>query len=64
MYLNDVCTIPVRPHRPSGDIWCPSGGRRRSPVGVQVMGPALSERLIFRVAAALERAAPGNGSAP
>ncbi len=64
MYLNDVCTIPSNlTGHPA--ISVPFGtGDDGLPVGVQVMGPALSERLILGVAAALERAAPGNGSAP
>ena len=64
MYLNDVCTIPSNlTGHPA--ISVPFGrGDDGLPVGVQIMGPALSERLILRVAAALERAAPGDGSAP
>ena len=62
MYLNDVCTIPSNlTGHPA--ISVPLGrGDDGLPVGVQIMGPALSERLIFRAAAALERAAPDTGS--
>ena len=63
MYLNDVCTITSNlTGHPA--ISVPFGrGDDGLPVGVQIMGPALSERLIFRVAAALERAAPDTGRA-
>ena len=63
MYLNDVCTIPSNlTGHPA--ISVPFGrGDDGLPVGVQIMGPALSERLIFRVAAELERAAPDTGRA-
>jgi len=32
------------------------------PVGVQVLAPALGEAVLFRVAAALEAAAPASGA--
>ena len=62
MYLNDVCTIPSNlTGHPA--ISVPFGrGDDGFPVGVQVMGPALSEPLIFRIAAALESAAVDGGS--
>jgi aspartyl-tRNA(Asn)/glutamyl-tRNA(Gln) amidotransferase subunit A len=58
MYLNDVCTIPSNlAGHPA--ISVPFGtGEDGLPVGVQVMAPALQEALMFRVAAALESAAP------
>jgi aspartyl-tRNA(Asn)/glutamyl-tRNA(Gln) amidotransferase subunit A len=58
MYLNDVCTIPSNlAGHPA--ISVPFGtGAHDLPVGVQVLAPALGEELMFRVAAALERAAP------
>ncbi|MCC6434821.1 MAG: Asp-tRNA(Asn)/Glu-tRNA(Gln) amidotransferase subunit GatA [Acidimicrobiales bacterium] len=54
MYLNDVCTIPSNlVGHPALSV--PYGtGSDGLPVGVQVMGPALSESLLFQVAAALE----------
>jgi aspartyl-tRNA(Asn)/glutamyl-tRNA(Gln) amidotransferase subunit A len=58
MYLNDVCTIPSNL---SGDpaVSVPFGtGDDGLPVGVQVLAPALGEETMFRVAAALESAAP------
>jgi aspartyl-tRNA(Asn)/glutamyl-tRNA(Gln) amidotransferase subunit A len=58
MYLNDVCTIPSNL---SGDpaASVPFGvGADGLPVGVQVLAPALGEEVMFRVAAALEAAAP------
>jgi len=57
MYLNDVCTIPSNlAGHPA--ISVPFGGGEGGlPVGVQLLGPALSEPLLFQVAAAVERAA-------
>jgi aspartyl-tRNA(Asn)/glutamyl-tRNA(Gln) amidotransferase subunit A len=58
MYLNDVCTIPSNlAGHPA--ISVPFGlGAADLPVGVQVLAPALGEEVMFRVAAALEAAAP------
>jgi aspartyl-tRNA(Asn)/glutamyl-tRNA(Gln) amidotransferase subunit A len=58
MYLNDVCTIPSNlTGHPAVSV--PFGvGAGDLPVGVQVMAPALGEALAFRVAAAIESAAP------
>jgi aspartyl-tRNA(Asn)/glutamyl-tRNA(Gln) amidotransferase subunit A len=58
MYLNDVCTIPSNL---SGDpaMSVPFGtGDDGLPVGVQVMAPSMGEPTMFRLAAALEAAAP------
>ncbi len=55
MYINDVCTIPSNL---SGDpaISVPCGvGDDGMPVGVQLLGPALSEALLFRCAAVIEK---------
>ena len=54
MYLNDVCTIPSNlVGHPALSV--PYGtGSDGLPVGVQLMGPALSEGLLFSVAAVLE----------
>ena len=57
MYLSDVCTIPssLAGH---AAMSVPFGtGEGDLPVGVQVLAPALGERVMFRVAAALEAAA-------
>jgi aspartyl-tRNA(Asn)/glutamyl-tRNA(Gln) amidotransferase subunit A len=58
MYLSDVCTIPSNlAGHPA--ISVPFGtGDDGLPVGVQVLAPALAEELLFRVAAAVEAAAP------
>ena len=57
MYMSDVCTIPSNM---SGDpaISVPVGlDDDGLPIGFQVMAPALGEPVMFRVAAAVERAA-------
>jgi aspartyl-tRNA(Asn)/glutamyl-tRNA(Gln) amidotransferase subunit A len=58
MYLSDVCTVPSNlAGHPAVSV--PFGaGEDGLPVGVQVLGPELAEGLVFRVAAALEAAAP------
>ena len=54
MYLNDVCTIPSNlTGHPAVSV--PFGrGDDGLPVGVQLMGPALSEPMLLRAAAVLE----------
>ncbi len=58
MYLNDVCTIPSNlAGHPA--ISVPFGtGDHGLPVGVQLLGPLLSEPTMFRAAAVVEAAAP------
>jgi len=58
MYLSDVCTVPASlAGHPALSI--PFGqGEEGLPIGVQVLGPNLSEPTLFRVGAALEAAAP------
>jgi aspartyl-tRNA(Asn)/glutamyl-tRNA(Gln) amidotransferase subunit A len=58
MYMNDVCTIPSNlAGHPALSV--PFGtGADGLPIGVQVLAPALEEALLFRVAAAVEAAAP------
>ncbi|HEY2427992.1 MAG TPA: amidase family protein, partial [Acidimicrobiales bacterium] len=58
MYLSDVCTIPTNlAGHPAVSV--PFGtGDDGLPVGVQVLAPALGEPVMFRVAHALEAAAP------
>ncbi len=58
MYLNDVCTIPSNlAGHPAISI--PFGtGAGDLPVGVQLLGPLLSETTLFSAAAVLEAAAP------
>lgn len=63
MYMSDVCTIPSNL---TGDpaMSVPFGtGDDGLPIGIQVLAPAMEEPLMFRVAAALEKAA-GAGGAP
>jgi aspartyl-tRNA(Asn)/glutamyl-tRNA(Gln) amidotransferase subunit A len=58
MYLSDVCTIPS-PLAGHPAMTVPFGtGQHDLPVGVQVLAPALGESVMFRVAQALESAAP------
>jgi aspartyl-tRNA(Asn)/glutamyl-tRNA(Gln) amidotransferase subunit A len=61
MYMNDICTIPSNlAGHPA--ISVPFGaGADGLPVGVQVLAPALDEGLLFRVARAVESAAPSAG---
>ncbi len=58
MYLSDVCTIPSNlAGHPAVSV--PFGvGDDGLPVGVQVLGPALSEGTILKVAAVVEEGAP------
>jgi len=58
MYLSDVCTIPSNlAGHPAVSV--PFGpGEDGLPVGVQVLGPALSEGTLLQVAAVVEGAAP------
>jgi aspartyl-tRNA(Asn)/glutamyl-tRNA(Gln) amidotransferase subunit A len=58
MYLSDVCTIPTNlAGHPA--ISVPFGtGADGLPVGVQLLGPALSEGTILKAAAVVEAAAP------
>jgi aspartyl-tRNA(Asn)/glutamyl-tRNA(Gln) amidotransferase subunit A len=58
MYLSDVCTIPTNlaGHAAISVPW--GTGAHGLPVGVQVLAPALGEPVMFRVAQALEDAAP------
>ncbi|HZN15050.1 MAG TPA: Asp-tRNA(Asn)/Glu-tRNA(Gln) amidotransferase subunit GatA [Acidimicrobiales bacterium] len=58
MYLSDVCTIPCNlSGQPAISVPFGTDGAGL-PVGVQVMAPALGEQVLFRVAAAVQRAAP------
>jgi aspartyl-tRNA(Asn)/glutamyl-tRNA(Gln) amidotransferase subunit A len=58
MYLSDVCTIPSNlAGHPAVSV--PFGpGDDGLPVGVQLLGPALSEGTLFQVAAVVEAASP------
>ncbi len=58
MYRNDVCTVPCNlTGQPAVSV--PFGsGADGLPVGVQLLGPVLSEATVLQAAAALEAAAP------
>ncbi len=61
MYVNDVCTIPSNLTGHPG-ISVPFGvGDDGMPVGIQLLGPALSEPTIYQAAAVLEASAPHPG---
>ncbi|WP_201731936.1 Asp-tRNA(Asn)/Glu-tRNA(Gln) amidotransferase subunit GatA [Acidithrix sp. C25] len=56
MYMSDVCTIPSNlAGHPAMSVPF-GGGADGLPVGVQILAPALSERVMFQVARALEGA--------
>ena len=57
MYLNDICTIPTNlAGHPAMSV--PFGkGADNMPIGVQLLGPALSEATMVRAAAVLEASA-------
>jgi aspartyl-tRNA(Asn)/glutamyl-tRNA(Gln) amidotransferase subunit A len=55
MYYNDVCTIPSNlSGEPAISVPCGEGDDGM-PVGVQLLGPALSEARLFQAAAVIER---------
>jgi aspartyl-tRNA(Asn)/glutamyl-tRNA(Gln) amidotransferase subunit A len=67
MYLNDICTIPSNlaghaaisvPFGTALPADAPTGAPAL-PIGVQVLAPARGEQVMFRVARAIEQAAPG-----
>ncbi len=55
MYLNDILTIPANIAGIPG-ISVPAGMSDGLPVGLQIMGPALSEETLLRIAYAYEQA--------
>ena len=57
MYLCDVCTVPVNLTGHAA-VSVPFGTVDGLPVGVQVIAPALGEPVMFRMARAIEAAAP------
>ena len=63
MYLSDVCTIPTNlAGHPAVTVpWWPADAAL--PLGVQVLAPALGEKVMLQVAAAVEAAAPARPGA-
>src|SRR5213078_4774867 len=55
MYLSDVCTLPVNLAGLPG-LSMPCGLSDDLPVGLQIVGPALGEAMVLRVANANEHA--------
>ena len=55
LYLNDLLTIPANlAGLPAMSVPC-GDGEDGLPVGLQLMGPSLSEEMLFSVGAAYER---------
>jgi aspartyl-tRNA(Asn)/glutamyl-tRNA(Gln) amidotransferase subunit A len=63
MYLNDILTIPVNLAGLPG-ISIPCGFSDGLPVGLQIIGPALCEEVVLRVAHAYEQATEWHKSSP
>ena len=60
MYLNDILTIPTNIAGIPG-MSIPAGMSDGLPVGLQIMGPALSEETLLRIAYAYEQATDFRG---
>ncbi len=61
MYLNDVCTIPSNlAGHAAMSVPFGAAGTPALPIGVQVLAPARGEPVMFRVARAIEQAAPAS----
>ena len=63
MKLADICTIPVNMAGPRA-ISLPCGFSDGLPVGLQMIGPAFGEEVLFRSAFAYEQANEWSGSRP
>ena len=63
MYLIDVCTLPVNIAGLPG-ISVPCGFSEGMPVGMQLIGPHLSEETLLRIAYAYERATDWSQARP
>ena len=61
MYLNDILTIPANIAGIPG-MSVPAGMSEGLPVGLQIMGPALSEQTILRIAYAYEQSTDFRGN--
>jgi aspartyl-tRNA(Asn)/glutamyl-tRNA(Gln) amidotransferase subunit A len=63
MYLSDVCTLPVNLAGLPG-LSMPCGLSDGLPVGLQIIGPALGEAMVLRVANAYEKASDWGARIP